>query len=196
MTAPPFSDLQPGFQRKTPISLPTWILSGDGIFQIEYSGCCCGFARWSSPGQATRTRRQPSLFHGLNTQKPVPGIYYRSITCNLHPLKGPLFSILRGPFFICPVIEWQNIACQTVPQANQSYYTDRFQRTPSIHSDTDVCFGFLKMDNLEFHIRWEQCKLSSSFKTSTDTLSGGIREFSHLWFDFCVLQDRFIRNIL
>ena len=132
MTAPLFSNLQPGFQRKTPISLPTWILSGDGIFQIEYSDC--GFARWSSPGQATRTRRHQSLFHGPNTHKPVPGISCTSKTCN---------SILNGIFPPTLVLLRQDMACYSVPQANQSYYTDRFIRTASIHFDTDICLHFV-----------------------------------------------------
>ena len=84
MTSPPFSNLQPGFQRETPISLPTWILSVDGIFQIEYS-LSCGFA-WRSP-PARRPEREGSLFHASNTHKPVPGISYESNCIRLH-LKG------------------------------------------------------------------------------------------------------------
>ena len=158
MTAPPFSNLQPGFQRKTPISLPTWILSDDGIFQIEYS-LRCGFARWSSPGQATRTRRQEELISRSPNTQTCSRHILRIQNLQLASLKEGLYSASwRGLFLSALVLVWQNIACQSVPQANQSYYTDRFQWTHFIHSDTDFFLGFLKMDIIEIHIRWVQCR--------------------------------------
>ena len=142
MTAPPFSNLQPGFQRKRPISLPTWILSVDGIFQIEYSHCC-GFARRSSPGQATRTRRQLSLFHAPNTDKPVRGRSCRSKTCNdifpptlvlvwswilyaslCHDLINPITQIVYGE--LLPYISTMKSVYIFSKGINQSFISDHF----------------------------------------------------------------------
>ena len=72
-----------GIRGKTPISLPTWILSVDGIFQIEYSRR--GLARQSWAGDQNEQRHHPSLFHGLPTLRNLflAHLVRKSKTCNV-----------------------------------------------------------------------------------------------------------------
>ena len=180
MTAPPFSDLQSGFQRKTPISLPTWILSGSGIFQIEYSRC--GFARWSSPGQATRTRRQEELISRSPNTQTCSRHILQIHNLQWHPLKGASFQHPIGGLFSSALeLVWQVIACQSlchrlINPISQIVSNKVLPYIPTLMS----VLVFSKCITWSSYW-WIQCELLCTCKTSQDALLEVFGEGFHTW---------------
>ena len=121
MTAAPFSNLQPGFQRKTPISLPTRILSVDGIFQIEYSHSAA-----VSLGRAHRAWRPEREGSGAYFTVPTLRNLFLAYLPDLKLQNGISKEVFQS---VLIKLLWESIACKFVPQANQSYYTDRLNQS-------------------------------------------------------------------
>ena len=103
-----------GIRGKTAISPPTWILSVDGNFQIEYSRR--GLARQSWAGDQNEERHHPSLFHGLPTLRNLflAHLVRKSKTCNGCYQSNRKACMKR------------HLACLLVPQPNKRLFHRSF----------------------------------------------------------------------